>query len=237
MKREASLYQKRGPCRALLCIADALFSGSSIQPRKSTIAMSCLRLNWIVKLRPPLLKHENTMQPTVNAFIEKIVAFPLCARLLVAVNVGILFFALVMQHVFDVRPCALCHWQRLPYLCVGVLGAVLLSIKPQRKTIIVLLSLCALLYLSEFGIAIFHSGVERQLWAGTSSCAIAPLSASQSVEDLRRALLQTDTVPCNEISWALFGLSMANYNIAIALALAFFCVAAAIKASEQPTKA
>ena len=39
------------------------------------------------------------------------------------------------------------------------------------------------------------------------------------IEQLRDAMLATDFVPCDEIRWSLFGLSLAGYNVLLTLAL------------------
>jgi disulfide bond formation protein DsbB len=40
------------------------------------------------------------------------------------------------------------------------------------------------------------------------------------IEDLRKQLLGVRFVPCDEIRWSLFGISMAGYNVLASLGLA-----------------
>ena len=42
---------------------------------------------------------------------------------------------------------------------------------------------------------------------------------SPSIDELREAMLGTRFVPCDEIPWELFGISMAGYNFLFSLAL------------------
>lgn len=162
----------------------------------------------------------------MHPLIEKILSMPLAAKILLAVNLGALLFALTMQFGFGIKPCVLCLWQRLPYGSVAVVSLLAFMWKPYRRQTGVLLGLCAALYLAGMGLAFFHTGVERHWWAGTSGCAIQPLQGV-TPDDLRQALLQTVSPRCDEIPWTIFGLSMANLNIAMSLALAFFAAAAA----------
>jgi len=157
---------------------------------------------------------------------------PWSARLLVAVSLGSLLFALAMQFGFGIHPCVLCLWQRLPYGVVAILALLAWAWKPYRPQTAFLLGLCSFCFLIGMGLAVFHSGVERHWWLGTSGCAIQPLQGA-SVDDLREALLHTVTARCDEIVWTIFGLSMANLNIVWSLASAFFAAASAAKALQE----
>ena len=160
---------------------------------------------------------------------NKAVIMPRSALLILAGAVIALGFAFVMQYGFDLHPCVLCLWQRVPFGAVIVLAA-LASIPALRRHAPVLLALCALAYLAGTGLAVFHTGVERHWWLGTSGCSITPLAGS-SAEDLRTQLLHTVVARCDEIAWTFLGLSMANYNIVYSLVLALFSICAARKAN------
>jgi disulfide bond formation protein DsbB len=160
---------------------------------------------------------------------NKALMMPKAALLVLAGAVIALGFAFVMQYGFDLHPCVLCLWQRLPFAIV-ILLAGLASVSLLRRYAHILLTLCSVAYLVGTGLAIFHTGVERHWWLGTSGCSITPLSGT-SVEDLRTQLLHTVVARCDEIAWTFLGLSMANYNVIYSLALAFFALCAARKAS------
>jgi disulfide bond formation protein DsbB len=169
----------------------------------------------------------------MHPLIEKSLSFPLAAKLLFLVSVGALLFALTMQFGFGVRPCILCIWARVPYGLAAVLAALALaSGKPSRKYASVFLGLCTFVFLAGMGIAIFHSGIERHWWLGTSGCTALPLEGT-SPEELRKALLQQTEPRCDEIPWAILGLSLANLNIAASLALAFFAAVVTLRHSRS----
>mgnify|MGYP001768927818 CR=1 FL=1 len=44
-----------------------------------------------------------------------------------------------------------------------------------------------------------------------------------SIEEIMARIEATDVTRCDEIPWELFGLSMANYNVAMCLGLAVLC--------------
>lgn len=148
-----------------------------------------------------------------------------------AASAAALLFALVFQYGFGFDPCILCLWQRVPFVAAFLLAA--LSLAPGlRKVAPVFLALCAGAFLIGAGLALFHTGVERHWWLGTSGCAITPLNGATPA-DLRTALLGTPTAHCDEISWSFLGLSMANYNIPLSLLLGGFAALAAIKARKS----
>ncbi|MDD4617501.1 MAG: disulfide bond formation protein B [Alphaproteobacteria bacterium] len=149
----------------------------------------------------------------VLSLIEKVLAFPLAAKLLVLFNIGALLFALTMEYGFGARPCILCLWQRVPYASVAALSVLALLWKPYGRKTMGILSLCAFIYFAGSGVAFFHTGVERHWWKGTDSCEAAQDLKGLSAEEIRQALLAIEEPRCDVIPWTLFGLSMANYNV------------------------
>ncbi len=153
---------------------------------------------------------------------------PKAAALIFTASALALIFVLIMQYGFDVQPCVLCLWQRVPF---GV--ALLLSLAaylwwPYGLRTQILLGLCAAAFAIGAGLALFHTGVELHWWLGTSGCSIQPLNGT-SVEDLRTQLLHTVVARCDQISWTFLGLSMANWNVPFSGALAAFSAYAALR--------
>jgi disulfide bond formation protein DsbB len=163
----------------------------------------------------------------------KLLAMPTAALLILAAAAGSLAFALVMQYGFGVLPCELCLWQRAPFAAAALLALIAAVARPFGKHTKVLLGLSAALFFVNTGLAVFHSGVERHWWEFNSACTGSALDRVKSVEDMRRELLGKPAVRCDEISWSLFGLSMANFNIAFSFALGLFAAAAAAAAARR----
>ena len=84
-----------------------------------------------------------------------------------------------------------------------------------------MVALSGIAFLTNAGIAIFHSGVERKWWAGLEGCSTPDMTGS--VEDLMARIQNTAVTRCDEFSWNLFGLSMANYNAALCAVAGIFC--------------
>ncbi len=162
--------------------------------------------------------------------LDYLADMPRAAWVLLAAALIELGFAFVMQYGFGYEPCILCLWQRVPYAAVIAL-ALLASLPPLYPYARELLGLCGLIFLIGVGLAVFHTGVERHWWLGTSGCAVTPLDSS-SVEDLRTKLLQMTVVRCDQISWKFLGLSMANWNIPDQMLLDGFSLYASKRADE-----
>lgn len=132
-------------------------------------------------------------------------------------SAAILAAAYGFQHIGGLAPCQLCLWQRWPHAAAVALGFVGMVVP-----FTLLIWAGALAMLSNVAIAAFHTGVERKWWDGLASCSgggAEDLSAMSGM-DLISTEIGTAVVMCDEIPWSLFGLSMANYNLAAGLLLA-----------------
>ncbi|NTU76294.1 MAG: disulfide bond formation protein B [Alphaproteobacteria bacterium] len=163
---------------------------------------------------------------------EKLLTMPGAALAVMLAGLGSLAVAYTAEYVFKILPCDLCLWQRVPYALAFLLGGLALVARPYGKKSRVLLGLCALGFLFGAATSAFHSGVERHWWPGLNGCVLESLGAT-SVEDLRNKLLATPAVPCDQIQWSLFGLTMANWNIPASLVLAMFAGMAALRRPES----
>ncbi len=171
----------------------------------------------------------------MNKLLSYVLAPPRAALILLAVSLGALAFALVMQFGFGFQPCILCLAQRVPFVVAAVLALIAALWKPYGRNTRVLLGLIALAFFLNAGLAFFHSGVERHWWTGTEGCTIRPLHAT-TPESLREELLGMTVAHCDEISWSLFGLSMANYNVPFCLGLGVFAAFAALSGGVRKNK-
>ena len=80
--------------------------------------------------------------------------------------------------------------------------------------------------ISSAAIAIYHTGVERKLWEGPTSCTSGGTSGV-SADELFDQIMAAPLVRCDEVPWELAGLSMASWNGIVALVLALIWVMAA----------
>jgi disulfide bond formation protein DsbB len=130
-------------------------------------------------------------------------------------SAGLLGGALFFQYGMGLPPCPLCIWQRWPH---GIAIALVLMalLLPGVAPLAVPLTMLALLVGA--GIAGYHVGVEQGWWE-SATCG-APDITGKSASELLQALQAAPLVPCDEVVWSLFGISMAGWNGLVSLALA-----------------
>ena len=159
---------------------------------------------------------------------QKIIDHPFAVpALIVAVSLGAFAAALASQHWGDLQPCVLCFYQRYAYLGAAAFGLLGLIAGPRIRARRAAVALAGLAFLTGAAIAAFHVGVEQLWWRGTSECHAPAFDPNASIADLRKQLLGTKFVPCDEVPWSLFGVSMAGYNVLASLGLALASVWAA----------
>ncbi|MGH1445658.1 MAG: disulfide bond formation protein B [Cognatishimia sp.] len=127
------------------------------------------------------------------------------------------------QYIGGYAPCKMCYWQRYPHIAAVIIGGLALAIK-QR----VLVWLGALASVTTGVIGIYHSGVERKLWEGPTSCTSSSIGGLNS-DELFNQIMNAPLVRCDDIPWQMAGFTMANLNAIISLGLAFLWILVALK--------
>lgn len=146
-------------------------------------------------------------------------------------SVAVLGTALASQFLGRLRPCDLCIYQRWPYVATIVLGAAALFL-PAISVRRALLALCGAAFLVGAGIAAYHVAVEQHWVQGPATCTGG--GPALTIEDLRRQLMATPIVRCDEIAWSWLGISMAGYNFIASVLLAGFALVAAVRLPRAP---
>jgi disulfide bond formation protein DsbB len=141
--------------------------------------------------------------------------------LLTLASAAMLIGAWTFQY-FGYPPCKMCYWQRYPHMAAVVIGALAMALG-QR----VLTWLGALAMLATSAIGVYHSGVERKLWEGPSSCSSTGIEGLTS-EELFNQIMSAPLVRCDEIPWQLFGFTMANLNAIFSLVFALLWIRVAL---------
>ncbi|MFN4153216.1 MAG: disulfide bond formation protein B [Paracoccaceae bacterium] len=154
---------------------------------------------------------------------------PLPSRVLTAVaglgSAALLAGAFAFQHLGGLAPCALCLLQRWPHAVAVAIMALALLV-PNRW----LMVLGALAALTTAAIGGFHAGVELGWWEGLASCSGGTISGI-SVDDLLNPNAHVAApVRCDEVPWAMAGISMAGWNMLVSLGLAGVWLLAARRA-------
>ncbi|MDF2142418.1 disulfide bond formation protein B [Paenirhodobacter sp. CAU 1674] len=135
-------------------------------------------------------------------------------------SAAVLIGALIFQSL-GYPPCDLCILQRWPHLVAAVLGGMIVLFRLP----LALAFFGALAALTTAALGIYHSGVERHIFAGPDSCTSNPVGTG-SATDLLAQIQAAPLVRCDEIVWDIFGITMANLNAVGSLAFAVLWVMA-----------
>tara|TARA_B100000315_G_scaffold163891_1_gene152495 strand:- start:486 stop:995 length:510 start_codon:yes stop_codon:yes gene_type:complete len=137
---------------------------------------------------------------------------------LLMASIGALATAFTAQYMFDLEPCILCKYQRIPYFAVIVfafMGMYIGAIDHDGT-----LKVIGVIFLLGAALAFYHNGVEQHWWEAATSCGSSGGDALTSFKDFQSQLLAKMPKRCDQIDWTLFGLSMTVYNTAASIGLA-----------------
>jgi disulfide bond formation protein DsbB len=142
--------------------------------------------------------------------------------LLTFASAAMILSAWGFQYIGGYPPCKMCYWQRYPHMAAIFIGAA--AIATGQK---VFAWLGALAMLTTGGIGIFHSGVERKLWEGPTTCTSSSIGGLNS-DELFDQIMTAPLVRCDEIPWQMFGFTMANLNAIASLVFALLWIRVAL---------
>jgi disulfide bond formation protein DsbB len=137
------------------------------------------------------------------------------------------------QYLGGLAPCEMCYWQRwahmaaLAFALVAAAGGRL----PDRGRSFVWLA--ALAILASGGIGAYHAGVEAGVFEGFTQC--AAVAGGGSGEDLLAEIMAAPLVRCDEVQWALIGISMAGWNAILSFFAALVILWLSLKPSPIPS--
>lgn len=138
-------------------------------------------------------------------------------------SLALMLGAFAFQYIGGLPPCKLCIWQRYPHVVAIALGAVALRFGNAAVA-----WLGALAAFATAAVGAYHTGVERGWWEGPTTCTSGPIGGL-STDELFDQIMNAPLVRCDEVPWAMFGLSMASWNMVISLVLMGLWIAAARK--------
>lgn len=145
------------------------------------------------------------------------------ALLAAAGSVALLGGAFLFQ-ALGYAPCKLCLWQRWPHAAAIAIGAIV-ALTGWRG----LSWAGALAALTTAALGLYHTGVERGIFAGPDTCTSNAVTGL-TPEELMGQILNAPLIRCDEVAWSLLGLSMASWNALLSLVLVALWVTAARRA-------
>ena len=119
-----------------------------------------------------------------------------------------LIAAYIIEYGLGHKPCKLCVYQRIPYFFSIVLILNILLIKRYVKPALLLL---ALISLSGSILGFYHFGIEQGFFSESLVCEAQNLDNNLSKEEILKQLKES-TVSCKDVTFKVFGLSLASIN-------------------------
>ena len=136
-------------------------------------------------------------------------------NLILIFSVFSILFAFYVELVLGHKPCNLCLLQRLPYIATIILIVLVMIFKNLEKLSFMLLSI---IFLAGSLLAIYHVGIERGLISESFVCGN---NIDTSIIDKNEILkqLQNKAISCKDVTFAIFGISLATINTFISALL------------------
>ena len=134
------------------------------------------------------------------------------------------FFSLTaayfIQYILKHQPCNLCLIERIPYIFSLIIISICLFTKKFEKLSLMILSL---IFFSATLIASYHVGIEQGFIKESLVCDLNDKNSNLSKEALLNQLKEMP-VSCKDVTFKIFGLSLATFNIFINLILSVITV-------------
>ena len=127
----------------------------------------------------------------------------------------VLILAFIIEYGLGHEPCKLCIYQRIPYFFSIFLIIQIFFIKKFEKMSLLLLSL---LFFISFGLAFYHYGIEQGFFLESFACTTDNIKNQLTKQEILENLKQ-NSISCKEVSFRIFGLSLAAINSIFSLAL------------------
>jgi disulfide bond formation protein DsbB len=123
--------------------------------------------------------------------------------------------AYIIQYVLGHQPCNLCLIERIPYIfSIIIVSICLFSNKFEKITLIIL----SLIFFAATLLSFYHYGIEQGFIKESLVCNLNTPSDKLTKEDLLNQLKEMP-VSCKDVTFKIFGLSLATFNIFISLIL------------------
>ena len=127
---------------------------------------------------------------------------------------SILVSAYFIQYVLNVPPCQLCYYQRYPYYFATIVIILAFFKKINLKQVFILLLFASFVSAS---LSFYHIGIEQSFFDELGSCTSD--TKSNNAEHLLKELQKQPVISCKNISFQIFGLSLATINFILSIIL------------------
>jgi disulfide bond formation protein DsbB len=126
-----------------------------------------------------------------------------------------LLFAYFTEYILNHMPCNLCLIERIPYAATIVVTLfVLVSGKYEKAALIVI----GIFFIIGTAISFYHFGIEQGFFNESLVCDLGKNSEAASAKELLKEL-NTQSISCKDVTFRVFGFSLATFNTIISFLL------------------
>ena len=140
--------------------------------------------------------------------------------LILLFSIFALLAAYFIQYVLKHQPCNLCLIERIPYvLSIIVISICLFARKYEKFSLIIL----AIIFFFATLIATYHFAIEQGFIKESLVCDLSSTNTNLTKETILNELKQK-TISCKDVTFKIFGLSLATFNIFISLIISVIVI-------------
>ena len=144
---------------------------------------------------------------------------------LIAFSFIALSFAYFVEFVLGHEPCNLCKIERIPYIGSIILISFLIFTSKWEK---IILSIILLLFIFGSVTSIYHVGIEQGIISESLLCELGLNNNIQNSDDLLKSLEKTP-ISCKDVTFRIFGLSLATFNAFLSIVISYIILKLVIK--------
>ena len=136
-------------------------------------------------------------------------------KLILVFSIFAILAAYFIQYVLGHQPCNLCLIERIPYIFSIIIISICLFTQKFEKITLIILSLT---FFTAALLSFYHFGIEQGFIKESLVCDLNSPNNELSKEALLNQLKEMP-ISCKDVTFKVFGLSLATFNIFISLIL------------------
>ena len=136
-------------------------------------------------------------------------------KLVLIFNISAILVAYFIQYTLGHQPCNLCLIERVPYIFSIIIISICLFTQKFEKITLIILSLT---FFAAALLSFYHFGIEQGFIKESLVCDLSSPNNELSKEALLNQLKEMP-ISCKDVTFKVFGLSLATFNIFISLML------------------
>ena len=130
-------------------------------------------------------------------------------------NIIALGIAYFIQYFLGHQPCNLCLVERIPYFTSIILIFLIFYLNKYERIISIIISV---FFIFGATVSFYHFGIEQGFFSESFVCNLDDIKSYISTENLLKEM-QVKKISCKDVTFKLFGVSLATFNTIISLVL------------------